>query len=149
VKAMSKILPPRGEDCTWRWGPPPSIGWWPASVSRAPQWLRWWDGKKWSRAAHCSDGDHKAGLIVAQGKSEQRVVEWTDRWWLGPERLTVAEAMKALPPQELKAVQKMRKRGCVVVIIEPEALANAQAVSIEEYLLAAAEVKLKYLSLIS
>lgn len=36
----------------WKKGPPPSVGWWPASTKRSVEVLRWWDGEQWSWAAH-------------------------------------------------------------------------------------------------
>jgi len=35
----------------WFSGPPPSVGWWPASGSGWDEPIRWWDGLNWSRAA--------------------------------------------------------------------------------------------------
>lgn len=35
----------------WHSGPPPSVGWWPASTFRYSSSIRWWDGKNWSREA--------------------------------------------------------------------------------------------------
>lgn len=32
----------------WHDGPPPHIGWWNASVMKAKDCWRWWDGKVWS-----------------------------------------------------------------------------------------------------
>lgn len=29
-------------------GPPPSVGWWPASRTESPNELRWWNGSHWS-----------------------------------------------------------------------------------------------------
>lgn len=42
TKRISKPKPLK-----WNDGPPPSIGWWPASMTRDPTALRWWDGKSW------------------------------------------------------------------------------------------------------
>ena len=35
----------------WRSGPPPSKGWWIASLTRNAAYLRWWDGANWSSFA--------------------------------------------------------------------------------------------------
>ena len=35
----------------WNNGPPPSCGWWPASIGKHSDYYRWWDGKYWSVAA--------------------------------------------------------------------------------------------------
>jgi hypothetical protein len=32
----------------WHSSPPPSIGWWPASVCEDDYVIRWWNGKHWS-----------------------------------------------------------------------------------------------------
>ena len=71
---------------TWRKGPPPSIGWWPASVRRNVGTLRWWDGKAWS--LECWNGltAEWAGHRAKCPSPAQKAIEWTDRpaWW--PER---------------------------------------------------------------
>ena len=65
----------------WRKGPPPSIGWWPASFHRNPNALRWWDGKMWSRNASADDSLVWVGIAAAnrEFKSAQADIEWTDR----------------------------------------------------------------------
>jgi hypothetical protein len=69
----------------WHKGPPPSIGWWPASVVRDANILRWWNGWCWSAAAE--EKSSQWGVIVAASKREnlslQTEIEWTDRpeWW--------------------------------------------------------------------
>jgi hypothetical protein len=35
----------------WHKGPPPSIGWWPASRVGVRGFYRWWDGTQWSAPA--------------------------------------------------------------------------------------------------
>jgi hypothetical protein len=37
----------------WHRGPPPSIGWWPASYNKTRGVYRWWDGYNWS--SPCTD----------------------------------------------------------------------------------------------
>ncbi len=66
----------------WRKGPPPSIGWWPASGYRNPNVYRWWNGKWWSCAAH-SVLTAKEAASQAARKEGIRHIEWTDRpaWW--------------------------------------------------------------------
>ena len=61
------IQPPRSEECEWRSGPPPEIGWWPADwhVRPQPDCLRWWDGSEWSFCAHDSaSASLAAGRVV-------------------------------------------------------------------------------------
>lgn len=62
----------------WHKGPPPSLGWWPASDRRNAFALRWWNGKNWSigvadwrnarEAGKCADAPARGGEI-----------EWRDR----------------------------------------------------------------------
>lgn len=81
---MSKyIKPPRSEDCIWRKGPPPSIGWWPASCARNPDMLRWWDGKRWSCYCTSSRTSEQAGAVakLAWGSPRKLSIAWTDKWW--------------------------------------------------------------------
>ena len=65
----------------WRKGPPPSIGWWPASVCKDLGCVRWWNGKHWSQAAW-ADTPVKVAASTAR-KPELAVIqdeiEWTDR----------------------------------------------------------------------
>jgi hypothetical protein len=82
---MSYIKPPKGEDCEWFKGPPPEIGWWPASLlMNHPEVLRWWDGKDWSTGASPRwHRDHLMGVAhVKLSRSVQKQIEWTHRWWL-------------------------------------------------------------------
>jgi hypothetical protein len=71
---------------TWRKGPPPSIGWWPASSHRNPAILRWWDGEAWSFAAHDEMTAEDAAEQSTEKTYSSNDIEWTDRpaWW--PER---------------------------------------------------------------
>ncbi len=73
---------------TWRKGPPPSIGWWPASFHRNSKIFRWWDGTRWSYPARAYMPAFRAAEVAAgkEPKSYQNEIEWTDRpaWW--PER---------------------------------------------------------------
>ena len=76
------IKPPRSEDCVWRSGPPPDIGWWPADwgIVRHPETLRWWDGKEWS----CAAVDYMNAAVAAEYGGRyfpHAKIKWTDRWW--------------------------------------------------------------------
>lgn len=42
-------------DVQWFSGPPPAVGWWPASTQGFRDFYRWWDGSNWSKAAHRSE----------------------------------------------------------------------------------------------
>jgi hypothetical protein len=39
----------------WKSGPPPSVGWWPASDCYSPAAIRYWNGSGWS--CPCYRGD--------------------------------------------------------------------------------------------
>ncbi len=71
----------------WRSGPPPSVGWWPASTTRNRHLFRWWDGERWSACAIASDLPHeverRAGIAAGE---PMRLIEWTDRPADWPER---------------------------------------------------------------
>lgn len=90
------IKPPRSQDCVWRSGPPPEIGWWPADCigwwpadcydeqrGPSPSVLRWWDGE-WSGMALDGDSAERAGRIASlKSITPERFILWTDRWWEG------------------------------------------------------------------
>ena len=77
------IQPPRSEECEWRSGPPPEIGWWPASTERQPHRLRFWNGRHWSSYATSSANARTAGEYGSRMSSDdQDRIKWTDRWWL-------------------------------------------------------------------
>lgn len=52
----------------WKKGPPPSVGWWPASMYKDERMLRWWNGKNWSRAVSNISSKYEAGR-AAQTKT--------------------------------------------------------------------------------
>jgi hypothetical protein len=70
----------------WRKGPPPSIGWWPASVCKDPSCVRWWNGGCWSIVAWADTPVKVAARSARKPASFQEEIKWTDRpaWW--PER---------------------------------------------------------------
>ena len=71
---------------TWHKGPPPSIGWWPASNCRNPNAHRWWNGEWWSAVAW-PDSSAKEVARAARSKDATRdLIEWTDRPASWPER---------------------------------------------------------------
>jgi hypothetical protein len=71
---------------TWRKGPPPSVGWWPASYWQDKSVLRWWNGKYWSRPAEAWFELHQVAATAYIKDPCFKDIEWTDRpaWW--PER---------------------------------------------------------------
>jgi hypothetical protein len=72
---------------TWHKGPPPSVGWWPASYWRDPRMYRWWNGERWSTACTSDDSAEeaaeKAGYESFMDKDD---IAWTDRPASWPER---------------------------------------------------------------
>jgi hypothetical protein len=70
----------------WHKGPPPSIGWWPASIERDPEVFRWWNGEWWSIDAYQSNSEKYAEQLANRKALWQHSIEWTTRpkWW--PER---------------------------------------------------------------
>ena len=70
---------------TWHKGPPPSIGWWPASYYRNPDILRWWNGKVWSSATHIKMTAEDAAKL-AEVEIFADDIEWTERPASWPER---------------------------------------------------------------
>ena len=71
----------------WFSGPPPSIGWWPASVAKDQRALRWWDGV-WSAAAY--EGN-SADTVARMARTPSYVgpvgsIRWTHRPKSWPKR---------------------------------------------------------------
>jgi len=66
----------------WRKGPPPEIGWWPASGVQDHTAIRWWDGHMWSCPAIPFDSAEDAASAANKISQFQDRIEWTDRWWL-------------------------------------------------------------------
>ena len=70
----------------WHKGPPPSIGWWPASHMRDARTLRWWCGQKWSLGACQSWTAKQAALQASLPSVCQADIMWTNRPKSWPER---------------------------------------------------------------
>lgn len=64
----------------WHRGPPPFVGWWMSSLDRCADYWRWWDGEKWSIAAHRLQGEKLAAELAAAPTIYQSLVEWCDYW---------------------------------------------------------------------
>ncbi len=74
---------PHWHDCVWFKGPPPAIGWWPASVARRAFVLRYWDGKHWSQSVHMDTTRQEIAQIkLHQALGEEKHIRWINRWWL-------------------------------------------------------------------
>jgi hypothetical protein len=70
----------------WHKGPPPSIGWWPASLCQDKNSLRWWNGEYWSRAVK---SNFSMSLVIKYAKMRapfQSTIKWTHRPSTWPER---------------------------------------------------------------
>lgn len=63
---------------TWHSGPPPSVGWWPASTQRNSRVFRWWDGELWSTVAMLGDSWKDVARYAAI-KDRRPNILWTDR----------------------------------------------------------------------
>lgn len=70
----------------WHKGPPPSVGWWPASNCRFPDAHRYYNGKWWSVAAWQELSAEEAAERAKQKDPRQDEIEWTDRPADWPER---------------------------------------------------------------
>jgi len=66
---------------TWHKGPPPHRGWWVASVSRLPEYWRWWNGEFWSVACKASMPVEKISQNAATLTFfEMQEIEWSYYW---------------------------------------------------------------------
>lgn len=65
----------------WHSGPPPSVGWWPASKCDDPEIVRWWDGNAWSFAVGVLFSARMAAYYAEKIAAGQEEVKWTERWW--------------------------------------------------------------------
>jgi hypothetical protein len=70
----------------WRDGPPPSVGWWPASGVRFKNFLRWFDGSGWSSGVNGWMSAEEAARMASLKDNDLEKILWRDRadWW--PER---------------------------------------------------------------
>ena len=67
----------------WHKGPPPEIGWWPASKRKDDQAIRWWNGEFWSISLTPDRSAEYAGTIATIGSIVATSdILWTERWWL-------------------------------------------------------------------
>jgi len=62
----------------WNSGPPPSVGWWPASACRGGDVFRWWNGIFWSWPAYRDMSACEASK-QARKEDENTRIEWQHR----------------------------------------------------------------------
>ena len=73
----------------WHSGPPPSLGWWPCSFRGRGgfNYLRWWDGQRWSWAARPTDSAADAAQTAREPSYyTTSEIQWSDRPADWPER---------------------------------------------------------------
>lgn len=63
----------------WFSGPPPAVGWWPASTNQMLNCYRWWDGLAWSIYAARADSKAEASYCAAFKTTNQLLMRW--RHW--------------------------------------------------------------------
>lgn len=63
----------------WHSGPPPSIGWWPASIFKLETILRWWNGKHWSDPVGIHNNQFRAGHIARFPAAFSNNIVWKQR----------------------------------------------------------------------
>lgn len=71
----------------WHKGPPPSVGWWIASIEGSnPDMLRWWDGRCWSVAVQDTSKAKFAGRQAMLRSIAPALIKWQHRPASWPER---------------------------------------------------------------
>ena len=64
----------------WHSGPPPSIGWYQASVSQDPEALRWWSHQGvWSKVCRIGDPPARLNLLASIPAFNCEEIEWLER----------------------------------------------------------------------
>lgn len=83
VKAADGKVYALPDNPVWRTGPPPEIGWWPASYNDNVDVLRYWDGSRWSFNVRPSESQRRAGVEGLKNMFRfAKGIKWSDRWWL-------------------------------------------------------------------
>lgn len=64
-------------------GPPPSIGWWPATIHGIRGPIRWWNGEHWSACAFKGESmEHVLKMAKTQADSTTaEFIKWSHPWW--------------------------------------------------------------------
>lgn len=97
----------------WKSGPPPHIGWWNASCSKAPVW-RWWDGHVWSD--YRVEEDRSTRGTRAATPEQQECIRWSDYYPEGarvprvdpsdPKNFAIVSLINTGTPTALQAVER-------------------------------------------
>lgn len=75
------------KDDEWFSGPPPSPGWWPASINKDPEAFRWYDPAGWwSEAAFSYQSAGRIARMARIKTALQKAVRWRHRPADWPER---------------------------------------------------------------
>ena len=65
-------------DSQWHDGPPPSVGWWPASCTHDENALRWWNGNDWSSVCYQNDSSDYVACYAVKRDDALRI-KWQHR----------------------------------------------------------------------
>lgn len=66
----------------WQSGPPPNVGWWPASIGDDVRVLRFWNGEFWSDwVVPYSSIQQVEMRCCHEALSPQSEIRWAQRWW--------------------------------------------------------------------
>lgn len=63
----------------WHDGPPPSQGWWPASVAQKGNTYRWWNGQWWSDWATAEYTAQQAARAARKKYVYPKEIQWQHR----------------------------------------------------------------------
>lgn len=75
----TKYITPYADE--WFSGPPPSVGWWPASWDCRPEVLRYWNGKYFSVCATDNWTAEEVAVVGTISGRYQDQIKWAKRWW--------------------------------------------------------------------
>ncbi len=73
----------------WHTGPPPSLGWWPCRLRGEGfyNFLRWWNGERWSLAVSAKHlAESAASIARTPTHYTTREIQWSERPESWPER---------------------------------------------------------------
>jgi len=63
----------------WFSGPPPAVGWWPASALGLIDFYYWWDGEEWSQYACFDFSPEQAEYRASRRSKNSQNIKW--RHW--------------------------------------------------------------------